>query len=55
MELGSNVPFIVFEDADLDESVEGLMISKFRNAGQTCVCSNRVLIHSSVYEVFSEN
>lgn len=52
LELGGNAPFIVFEDADLDAAVEGAMISKFRNAGQTCVCANRIYAHSSVYEQF---
>ncbi|KAG1450893.1 hypothetical protein G6F57_016297 [Rhizopus arrhizus] len=50
LELGGNAPFIVFEDADLDEAVQGLVLSKFRNAGQTCVCANRVYVHASVYE-----
>jgi succinate-semialdehyde dehydrogenase/glutarate-semialdehyde dehydrogenase len=53
MELGGNAPFIVFDDADLDAAVNGAMISKFRNAGQTCVCSNRILVQDSVYEEFS--
>lgn len=53
MELGGNAPFIVFDDADLDAAVEGAMISKFRNAGQTCVCSNRLLVQESVFEAFS--
>ncbi len=52
MELGGNAPFIVFDDADLDAAVAGLMASKFRNAGQTCVCSNRILVQESVYEAF---
>jgi succinate-semialdehyde dehydrogenase/glutarate-semialdehyde dehydrogenase len=52
MELGGNAPFIVFDDADLDEAVKGAMISKFRNAGQTCVCANRIYVQSSVYEAF---
>ena len=52
MELGGNAPFIVFDDADLDAAVDGAIASKFRNAGQTCVCSNRLLVHSSVYDVF---
>ncbi|WP_337842239.1 NAD-dependent succinate-semialdehyde dehydrogenase [Rheinheimera sp.] len=52
MELGGNAPFIVFDDADLDAAVTGLMAAKFRNAGQTCVCVNRVLVHSAVYENF---
>lgn len=43
MELGGNAPFIVFDDADLDQAVDGLIASKFRNAGQTCVCANRIL------------
>jgi succinate-semialdehyde dehydrogenase/glutarate-semialdehyde dehydrogenase len=50
MELGGNAPFIIFEDADIDRAVDGLIQSKFRNSGQTCVCPNRVLVHSSVYE-----
>lgn len=54
MELGGNAPFLVFEDADLDRAVEGAMISKFRNSGQTCVCTNRFLAHSSVYDAFGE-
>ena len=52
MELGGNAPFIVFDDADLDSAVQGAMISKYRNSGQTCVCSNRILVQSSVAEVF---
>lgn len=54
MELGGNAPFIVFDDADIDEAVTGLMVSKFRNAGQTCVCTNRVLVQSSIYGQFIE-
>lgn len=53
LELGGNAPFIVFEDADLDAAVEGAMISKFRNSGQTCVCANRIYVHSSVYDAFA--
>jgi len=53
MELGGNAPFIVFADADLDAAVEGCMASKFRNAGQTCVCANRIFVHTSVMEAFS--
>lgn len=53
LELGGNAPFIVFEDADLDAAVQGAMISKFRNAGQTCVCANRIFVQSSVYEAFA--
>lgn len=52
MELGGNAPFIVFDDADLDAAVEGAMISKYRNSGQTCVCTNRFLVQSGVYESF---
>ena len=52
MELGGNAPFIVFDDADIDSAVVGAMISKYRNAGQTCVCSNRILVQSSVAEEF---
>ncbi|MCL6261787.1 NADP-dependent succinate-semialdehyde dehydrogenase [Craterilacuibacter sp. RT1T] len=52
MELGGNAPFIVFDDADLDAAVEGAMISKYRNAGQTCVCANRILVQDGVYDAF---
>ena len=54
MELGGNAPFIVFDDADLDEAVEGAIASKYRNAGQTCVCANRLLIQDAVYNKFAE-
>ncbi len=54
MELGGNAPFIVFNDADLDEAVQGAMVSKFRNTGQTCVCANRLLVQGGVYEEFSQ-
>ncbi|MEM9168370.1 MAG: NAD-dependent succinate-semialdehyde dehydrogenase [Pseudomonadota bacterium] len=54
MELGGNAPFIVFDDADLDAAVEGAMISKFRNSGQTCVCANRLYVQSGVYDAFAE-
>ena len=54
MELGGNAPFIVFEDADLEAAVEGLMISKFRGSGQTCVCANRLLIHEKIVAPFTE-
>ncbi|MEM1261624.1 MAG: NAD-dependent succinate-semialdehyde dehydrogenase [Pseudomonadota bacterium] len=53
MELGGNAPFIVFDDADIDSAVHGAMLSKFRNAGQTCVCANRLLIHDRVYDEFA--
>ncbi len=53
MELGGNAPFIVFEDADLDAALEGLMASKYRNAGQTCVCANRVFVHRDVMDEFA--
>ena len=53
LELGGNAPFIVFEDADLDEAVAGAMASKYRNTGQTCVCTNRLLVQDSVYEAFA--
>ena len=53
LELGGNAPFIVFEDADIDQAVAGAMVSKFRNAGQTCVCVNRFLIHEKVYDEFT--
>jgi succinate-semialdehyde dehydrogenase/glutarate-semialdehyde dehydrogenase len=54
LELGGNAPFVVFEDADLDAAVAGAIDSKFRNAGQTCVCSNRVLVHAKVHDEFVE-
>lgn len=54
MELGGNAPFIVFDDADLDAAVEGAMISKYRNNGQTCVCANRIYVQSGVYDAFAE-
>ena len=53
MELGGNAPFIVFDDADLDEAVKGAIICKFRNAGQTCVCANRIMVQDAVYEEFA--
>jgi len=54
LELGGNAPFIIFDDADLEKAVEGAMISKFRNAGQTCVCANRIYVQSSVYDEFAK-
>ncbi|WP_415183343.1 NAD-dependent succinate-semialdehyde dehydrogenase [Phaeovulum sp.] len=54
MELGGNAPFIVFDDADLDSAVEGAMVSKFRNNGQTCVCANRIYVQAGVYDAFAE-
>jgi succinate-semialdehyde dehydrogenase/glutarate-semialdehyde dehydrogenase len=54
LELGGNAPFIVFDDADLEAAVEGLMASKFRNTGQTCVCANRIYVQSGVYDAFAE-
>ncbi len=54
MELGGNAPFLVFDDADLDAAVEGAIMSKFRNTGQTCVCANRILVQDGVYDAFSE-
>ncbi|HEY8251096.1 MAG TPA: NAD-dependent succinate-semialdehyde dehydrogenase, partial [Burkholderiales bacterium] len=53
LELGGNAPFIVFDDADLDAAVEGALASKYRNAGQTCVCANRLYVQDSVYDAFS--
>ncbi|HEY8899924.1 MAG TPA: NAD-dependent succinate-semialdehyde dehydrogenase [Chthoniobacterales bacterium] len=53
MELGGNAPFIVFDDADLDAAVEGAMASKYRNTGQTCVCVNRLLVQSGIYDAFA--
>ncbi|HVE48805.1 MAG TPA: NAD-dependent succinate-semialdehyde dehydrogenase [Casimicrobiaceae bacterium] len=54
LELGGNAPFIVFDDADLDAAAEGAIISKYRNAGQTCVCTNRFFVHRDVHDAFSE-
>lgn len=54
LELGGNAPFIVFDDADVDAAVEGAIISKFRNNGQTCVCTNRIYVQSAVYDEFAE-
>jgi succinate-semialdehyde dehydrogenase/glutarate-semialdehyde dehydrogenase len=54
MELGGNAPFIVFDDADLDSAVAGAMLSKYRNAGQTCVCANRILVQEGCYDAFTE-
>ena len=54
LELGGNAPFIVFDDADLDRAVEGAMVSKFRNTGQTCVCANRFLVQSGIHDQFVE-
>ena len=54
LELGGNAPFIVFEDADIEAAVTGVLASKFRNSGQTCVCANRILVQSSVYDRFSD-
>ena len=54
MELGGNAPFIVFDDADPDAAVAGAIVSKYRNAGQTCVCSNRLLVQSGIYDTFME-
>ncbi len=53
LELGGNAPFIVFDDADLDAAVEGAVVSKYRNTGQTCVCANRLLVQASVYDAFA--
>ena len=54
MELGGNAPFIVFDDADLDKAVEGAMISKYRNNGQTCVCANRIYVQAGIYDAFAK-
>ena len=54
LELGGHAPFIVFEDADIDAAIDGAMISKYRNAGQTCVCTNRFYVHAKVYDSFVE-
>jgi succinate-semialdehyde dehydrogenase/glutarate-semialdehyde dehydrogenase len=54
LELGGNAPFIVFDDADIDSAIEGAMVSKYRNAGQTCVCANRLYVQEAVYDAFVE-
>ncbi|MGE6568140.1 NADP-dependent succinate-semialdehyde dehydrogenase [Shewanella vesiculosa] len=54
LELGGNAPFIVFNDADIDAAVEGAMIAKYRNAGQTCVCANRIYVQSGIYDEFAQ-
>ncbi|MCX2891286.1 MULTISPECIES: NAD-dependent succinate-semialdehyde dehydrogenase [Pseudomonas] len=54
LELGGNAPFIVFDDADLELAIQGVMLSKFRNAGQTCVCANRILVQDGIYDRFAE-
>ena len=54
MELGGNAPFIVFDDANIESAIEGAMICKYRNAGQTCVCANRILVQEGVYDEFTE-
>jgi succinate-semialdehyde dehydrogenase/glutarate-semialdehyde dehydrogenase len=54
LELGGNAPFIVFDDADLDAAVDGAMASKYRNAGQTCVCANRILVQEGIHDAFAE-
>ena len=54
LELGGNAPFVVFDDANVDDAVEGAMISKYRNAGQTCVCANRIYVQAGVYDAFVE-
>ncbi len=54
LELGGNAPFIVFDDADLDAAADGALASKYRNAGQTCVCANRILVQDSIYDAFAE-
>ena len=54
MELGGNAPFIVFDDADIDAAVKGAITSKYRNAGQTCICANRIMVQDSVYDLFVE-
>lgn len=54
LELGGNAPFIVFEDADVDAAVEGAIASKYRNSGQTCICSNRFYVHDAIYDLFIE-
>ena len=52
--MGGNAPLIVFDDADLDKAVQGAIFAKFRNAGQTCVCANRIYVHDNIYQAFAE-
>ena len=54
MELGGHAPFIVFDNADLNSAVEGVILSKFRASGQTCICANRILVQDGIYEQFAE-
>ncbi len=54
MELGGNAPFLVFDDADVDRAVEGAMVAKYRNSGQTCVCTNRFFVQAGIYDEFVE-
>lgn len=54
LELGGNAPFVVFDDADLDKAIEGVLLAKFRNAGQTCVCANRIYVQRGIYDAFAE-
>ena len=54
MELGGNAPYIVFDDLDSDRAIEGAMISKYSNSGQTCVCTNRIFVHTGVHDAFVE-
>jgi succinate-semialdehyde dehydrogenase/glutarate-semialdehyde dehydrogenase len=54
LELGGNAPFIVFDDADIDAAVDGVLVSKFRNSGQTCVCANRIYVQAGIYDAFTE-
>ncbi len=54
LELGGNAPFIVFDDADIDAAVDGAIVSKFRNSGQTCICANRIYVQDAIYEAFAE-
>jgi succinate-semialdehyde dehydrogenase/glutarate-semialdehyde dehydrogenase len=54
LELGGNAPFIVFDDADIEAAVKGAIASKYRNAGQTCVCANRILVQDGVYDAFTK-
>ncbi len=54
LELGGNAPFIVFDDADLEAAVQGVLAAKFRNSGQTCVCANRILVQATIYDEFAK-